>query len=206
MIPIVAGKVTELGDPALEAAPAMAQWWAETNRIWRLHSTGSMSLAASVDYQGKLRAQFPIPAHRVIYNRSGTRLVAAYVPDIDAIIDTKLYWGRVSGRAEADYLCAVLNARKMTELVNPVQSKGHFGPRDCYSLPFEFPIPLYDPANETHAALADLGRRSAEIAAQVDLKQATGFQQARNAISKALWSQGLTEEADELVNALLLVI
>lgn len=206
LIPVVNGKVTELGDPGLEAAPAMAQWWAETDRIWRLHSTGSMSLAASVDYQGKLRAQFPMPAHRVVYNRSGTRLVAAYVPETDAVIDTKLYWGAVSGHAEADYLCAVFNSRKMTELVNPVQSQGHFGPRDFYSLPFEFPIPLYDPADETHAALSNLGRRSAEIASTVDLGQTTGFQQARKRISEVLGSHGLAEEADQLVTELLLVV
>ncbi len=90
--------------------------------------------------------------------------MAARVPETDAVIDTKPYWGAAASRAEADYLCAVLNSRRMTELVNPVQSQGHFGPRGFYSLPFEFPIPLYDPHEDAHVALASLGNESASAA------------------------------------------
>lgn len=207
VLPVIGNDVLDLGDPALEASSAMAAWWAETNKIWRAHSKdGSPSLSAWVDYQGKLRAQFPMPAHRVVYNRSGTRLTAAYVPETDAVIDTKLYWAAVSAQAEADYLCAVFNSKKMTELVNPVQSQGHFGPRDFYSLPFEFPIPQFDPDDPVHAALADLGRRSAEKAAGVALAPDIGFQPARKRIHEVLTAYGLTDEADQLVTELLLVV
>lgn len=205
VVPVIDGKVLELGEAALEARPGMAQWWGEANALWRRHTTSSMSLAESVDYQGKLSAQYPMPAHRVIYNRSGTRLVAAHVPEADAVIDTKLYWGAVADMAEADYLCAIFNSRRMTELVNPVQSRGHFGPRDFYALPFEFPIPRFDPADEIHAALSDLGRRSTLLAAAVDLEETSGFQRARALISQELRAHGLADEADELVNRLLLV-
>lgn len=146
-----------------------------------------------------------MPAHRVVYNRSGSRLTAAYVPDTDAVIDTKLYWGAVSGRTEADYLCAIFNSRKMTELVNPVQSQGHFGPRDFYALPFEFPIPLYDPSDDQHLALSDLGRRCYDLAQGLELPDA-GFQQQRKRINDAIGAYGLSAEADQLVTELLLVI
>jgi hypothetical protein len=184
----------------------MADWWAEADRLWRRYARpGAPSLASWVDYHGKLRAQFPLADHRVVYNRSGTRLVAAYVPEREAVIDTKLYWGAVGSRDEADFLCAVFNSRKMTKLVNPVQSQGHFGPRDFYSLPFEFPIPLYDANQDLHVALADVGRRSSVAAAAVQLPAAAGFQLARREIGRVLDTQGLTVEADQLVTELLLI-
>lgn len=206
VLPELNGDILEVGDPALDAHPAMAKWWSEADRIWSLKaSSRTLSLSGRVDYQRTLRCQFPTARHRVVYNRSGTRLTAAYVPERDAVIDTKLYWSAVSGRAEADYLCAILNSRKMTELVNPVQSQGHFGPRDFYSLPFEFPIPLYAPQDDLHVALSDLGRRSADLAASTNIPDA-GFQGARKRINTALDNHELTSEADQMVSELLLIV
>ena len=203
VLPLVQG--TLLDGDALDPYPAMQAWWSEAEDLWARHRKGSATLTEWVDYQGKLSVQRKLVRHRVVYNRSGTRLVAAYVPEREAVIDTKLYWGEVRGRDEADYLCAIFNSRLMTELVNPVQGRGNFGPRDFYSLPFEFPIPRFDPAKDLHGQLVDVGLRSRRLAASVELAPAGGFQAARRLISQSLVSSGLEPEASELVRRLLLV-
>jgi len=202
VLPLREGRL--LNEDELDAYPAMQGWWADAESLWRRYRTSTATLAEWVNYQGKLAAQAQPHPHRVVYNRSGTRLVAAYVPEVTAVIDTKLYWGRVGSRQEADYLCAIFNSATMTELVNPVQSKGNFGPRDFYGLPFEFPIPIFDPSDTTHTHLADVGRRSADAAATLELPEGVTFQVARREIGAQLAREGLADEGNILVRALLL--
>jgi hypothetical protein len=163
-----------------------------------------MSLRERVDYQRLLTLQFPPKQHRVVYSRSGSRLVAAYVEPPQAIVDTKLYWAAVGSREEADYLTAILNSLLMTELVNPLQGKGQFGPRDYYKLPFEFPIPSYDATAELHTKLAMLGHRCAQVVAGVPDASLATFRRARSAAWKVLADAGLLAELDDAVTDLLL--
>lgn len=203
-IPWDGDQMLEAGSENLESFPKFAKWWGDADRLWRENGKNKMTLTERADYQRTLSNQFPPAPHRVVYNRSGTRLTAAYIPEPNAIIDTKLYWGTVRSRAEADYLCAVLNSRAMTDLVNPVQSTGNFGPRDFYGLPFEFPIPLFDGTLKVHALLSQLGADAAIVAQDVKMKDNVTFQAARKAINAALDAVGLSETADSLVKELLI--
>lgn len=204
VLPIRGGRV--LSEEELEHFPEMQAWWAEAEEIWRRYRRGGQStLSQWVDYQGKLSAQRAAHPHRVVYNRSGTRLVASHMSDPSAIIDTKLYWGAVGSRSEANYLCAIFNSKVMTGLVNPVQSKGNFGPRDFYSLPFEFAIPTFQPTDPVHLKLADVGLRSGAVAKAVSLPAEATSAAARRDIWASLDKSGLIVEADELVKELLVL-
>jgi Mg2+ and Co2+ transporter CorA len=48
-----------------------------------------------------------------------------------------------------------------------MQSKGEFGERDIRKKPLEFPIPRYNPSNEVHRRLAELGKKASEIAQRI---------------------------------------
>lgn len=205
VIPWDGSKLLKHDSPSLDEYPGLAAWWRTVSGLWDRHSKeGSFDLLGRIDYQRLLTSQFGCGLHRVVYNRSGTRLVAAYVDDRDAIIDTKLYWGAVGSRDEAYFLCSVLNSELMTELVNPTQSKGNFGPRDFYSLPFQFPIPLYDRENALHEDLASVGVASADCARSVELPPSYSFRRARNLVGEALREKGLDVAANSMVKALLL--
>ena len=204
VIPWSNGGLLDGSDEAMDEHPGLAAWWHDAEAVWNRHSNSDWSLKERLDYHGFLRTQFPIATHRVAYNRSGTRLVASYVQPGNAVIDTKLYWGPVGSRDEADYICAILNSRVMTELVNPLQGRGQFGPRDFYGLPFEFPIPTYDPGTELHEQLRALGAKSAGVAAALPEASLTTFRRARDAVWAALEDAGLGAQANGLVTDLLL--
>jgi hypothetical protein len=205
VIPWVAGTLLDGSSEALDEHPGLADWWRDAEVAWMRHSGGDMSLRERLDYHGLLSTQFPIAPHRVAYNRSGTRLVAAYVEPSNAVIDTKLYWGAVRSRDEADYLCAILNAPLMTELVNPLQGRGQFGPRDFYGLPFEFPIPAYSSGSELHDRLRVLGGKSAGLASEVPEAALSTYRRARNTVRSALDGSRLSAQANDLVAELLLI-
>ncbi|PZS00478.1 MAG: restriction endonuclease [Chloroflexi bacterium] len=118
VIPWTGTQLLDINDSEFDEFPALSSWWREAHRLWTTNGKPkTMTLTQRIDYQHLLRAQFPLKVHRVIYNRSGTRLMAAYVSDPSAVIDTKLYWGEVKSREEADYLCAIFNAPVTTTLL-----------------------------------------------------------------------------------------
>jgi hypothetical protein len=90
---------------------AMARWLMPS-------PASSRTCRRRIDYQRGLTRQFPIPAQRVVYTKTGTNLAAARVEGADAVIDHKLYWAPVRGQAEARYLVAILNSGGMKERVN----------------------------------------------------------------------------------------
>jgi hypothetical protein len=204
IIPCANGALIDGSDEALDEHPGLAAWWRDAEAAWRRHSEGDMSLKQRLDYHGFLSTQFPIHAHRVAYNRSGTRLVATYVRPGDALIDTKLYWGPVQSEDEADYLCTILNSQVMTELVNPLQGRGQFGPRDFYGLPFHFPIPAYEAGMEPHERLRLLGAESRCVASSLPETSMTTWRRARSAVLRALDEAGLSAQANDRVTDLLL--
>lgn len=203
VIPWTGSRLLGQFDGALDEYPGLAAWWRTVASLWNEHNNdASLDLKGRIDYHRLLTVQFSSGPHRIAYNTSGTRLVAAYVDDPNAIIDTTLYWCETRSREEADYLCAIINSTLMTELVNPLQSKGNFGPRHFHLLPFQFPIPTYDPANSLHAELATLGATSAWIAMSVELPDNVSCKKARKLIGSALTENRLG--GNELVRSLLL--
>jgi hypothetical protein len=83
-----------------------------------------------IDFQSKLRRQFPTPAHRVVYTKSGQHLAACRIDDPNAVIDHKLYWAPVATVEEGRYLTAILNSQALAVAVAPLQARGQHNPRD----------------------------------------------------------------------------
>ena len=108
--------------------------------------------------------QFPVPSLRIVYNRAGMHVVAAKITNRRALIANGLYWASVRTDAEANYLCAILNAPVTTELVRPFMSYGK-DERDIHKAPWELPVPTFDEGNATHIRLPRLGAAAEQIAA-----------------------------------------
>jgi len=73
------------------------------------------------------------------------------------IVDHKAFYLETNKKAEAYYLCSILNSPIVDELIKPMQSRGLFGPRDIHKKVWELPIPEFDSSNHDHLALAKLG-------------------------------------------------
>ncbi len=148
----------------LDAHEGLASWWRRAETIWHEHRASErLTLLERRDYHNGLEQQFPIQPERIVYNKSGMHLVASRLNERRAVIDHKLYWATAASRAEAQYLCAILNSATITELVRPFMSYGK-DERDFDKHIWQVPIPLYDPTDDIHARLS---ARGAELEAAI---------------------------------------
>ncbi|EDQ34289.1 Type I restriction-modification system methyltransferase subunit [Hoeflea phototrophica DFL-43] len=183
--------------------PGLSQWWERAEAIWlEKRSSDRLTLTQRLDYQSSLSKQFPIPQLRLVYNRAGMHLMAAKVKNKRAVIANGLYWASMETEAEADYLCAVMNAPVTTELVRPFMSYGK-DERDIHKHVWEVPIPKYDPAIALHNRLSELGKRAEEIAAVFPIDPNLHFAATRRHIRAHLEATSEGQEIDELVFELL---
>jgi SAM-dependent methyltransferase len=187
----------------LDAYEGLADWWRRAEAIWEEHrSSDRLTLMQQLDYQGKLRHQFPIQAERIVYNASGMHLVAARLTDHRAIVEHALYWATAASTAEANYLCAILNTAAFTELVRPFMSYGkderHFDKNIWQLL-----VPLYDPANDLHRRLSARGGELEAAIAKLDLRPGLHFAAIRRDIRKFIAESEAGRDAEELVEELL---
>ena len=192
VIPYDGTRLISGDDERLDRYPGLAAWWRGAEAIWLAHRTSEKrTLSAQLDYMGQLRAQFPIAPFRVVYTASGNTLAAAVIADVGGIIEHKLYWAPARSLDEANYLAAFLNAPALTTLVKPFQSVGAFGPRDFDKYVWQAPLPPFDPENEAHQRLAELGMRAAEVTAGIQVPARERFQRTRRRIRHALAESGL---------------
>lgn len=187
-----------------------AAWMEKAERIWKKHR-GAKAVKQNVyqrlDYQKGLTVQDLSARRLVVFNRSGTYPVAACVDRRDLsvpfVVDFALYWVEMTNQAEADYLDAILNAPEVNERIKPFQSVGLLGERDVTKKILDLPIPRYDATLQKHQALAGLGAKARERAANLitseDFPRSLGAQ--RTWIRTEL--QDLLEEIDKLVKAIL---
>lgn len=191
-------------DERLDRYPGLAKWWREAEGIWEASKSAKnkLSLFGQLDYRKKLRDQFPIAPIRVVYAASGNALASALVTDQRAVIEHGLYSASVSSISEGHYLTAILNSGFLTELIQPLQSSGLFGPRHFDMYVWYAPIPLFDKDNELHVSLSKLGERAAHEAATVDVGD-RGFQNARKLVRQHLAAVGTAAEIEHLVGKLL---
>lgn len=203
VVPWKDGRLLSGADEAIDAHPGLAEWWRRAEQSWNKHRSSRMTLLQQIDYQGKLRRQFPIPEHRVVYSASGQHLAACRVSDLDAVVEHKLYWGSAASLEEARYLTAVLNSRILAEAVAPLQSRGQHNPRDFDTHVFAVPFPAFDPGSDLHRRLVNLADRAEHVAQGVDADVHRQFQRARRAVREALAEDGVMDEIDAGVAALL---
>lgn len=198
VVPYDGTRLMDGSDDRIDRYPGLARWWRDSEALWLTHrSSARRTLAEQLDYLGQLRAQFPIAPIRVVYSKAGNHLAAAIVQDGLGVIDHTLYWAPVGTLDEANYLTAILNAPALTDLIRPFQSVGAFGPRHFDKYVWQAPIPAFDPSKEAHRRLAQLGTEATEIAAQIDIPHAQGFQAARRRIRQALGDAQLDEQLND---------
>jgi hypothetical protein len=154
----------------------LAQWLEEAEKVWNevRGEKEKITIYEWLDYQHKLSQQNPRAKYRVVYLTSGTNLAATVINAEDVlkenqlingvVIESTLYHYDTDNAEEAYYLVAILNSPILDELIKPMQSRGEYGARDIHKKPLEFPIPRYDPSNEVHRRLAELGKKASEIA------------------------------------------
>ncbi|MEM4467103.1 MAG: N-6 DNA methylase [Nitrososphaerota archaeon] len=162
----------------------LAKWLSEAEKIWRekrAEKADRMSIYEWLDYQGKLTSQNPKRKFKVLYNTSGTYLVSCIVENKPMILkvdgvkikikgiiaDWTTYWMETENEAEAHYLSAILNSPLIDELIKPMQARGAFGERHIVKKPLELPIPRFDPSNNVHQRLSQLGKECHEKVAKI---------------------------------------
>ncbi len=187
-------------------------WFERMNAIWEGHRspTTSETLPEWFNYRNKLTGQTPKDSHRVIYGGSGTN-VASCVLEID-YEDLRIYGRRVRQfvvdytcfhysaptRAEAHYLCAILNSPFVNDQIKAHQPEGLWGARHIQRTPFEAcAIPIF---NENHPDHQELARLS--IAAHERIEEMKGMDENRLLNGRPGQARGRAREilADEIAS------
>lgn len=153
-------------DILAEGAHQASDWVRTAEKIWdRRRADKSQSIYDRLDYNGLLASQNPREEFVVLYNRSATNLVAAYITADECkrigslstqgfIADFIMYRYYANSERHALYLVGVLNASVVNEAIKPWQTQGLQGERDIARRPFEVcPIPLYDPRDSLHGEI-----------------------------------------------------
>jgi SAM-dependent methyltransferase len=181
----------------------LEKWWRKASALWIEHrSSERLTLLQQIDFRSKLTQQFPIPAWRLVYTKSGINLTAAVVDDPNVIIDHTLYWAPLEDELEGRYLEAVLNSDTVLKRLKPLQSRGKDSPRHIDKYVWQLPIPRFDPQARLHLQLADLAAKAAAEAATVHLRPGD-FRVQRGQIREHLAAVGLAGKIDAAVEKLL---
>jgi SAM-dependent methyltransferase len=187
------------GAGEIEMYSGLEQWWRHAEESWIANRTSDrLSLFERLDYQSTLSKQLPIPALRLLYNKSGMHLVAAKEKNPRAIIADGLYWATMKSEDEADYLCAIMNSAVTTEAVRPFMSYGK-DERDIHKHVWQLPIEAYDPQNPTHARLVVLARAAATTAATFEVQDRLHFAATRRHMRERLEASEVGKEIGQIV-------
>jgi hypothetical protein len=181
----------------------LQDWMRSAERVWEERRAAPISLVQQFDYYGKLSAQFPIPALRIIYAASGTISAACLLRDPRSIVEHSLYWTSPACDDEAHYLAVILNSETTRKQAEALQARGQWGARHFDKVMFTLPIPRFDPTTPLHLELASAGKQAEKLAATVELPDAIKFQRARKLIRDALAENGISQLIDNLVAKLL---
>jgi hypothetical protein len=187
----------------LDAYEGLASWWRQAETVWAENrSSDRLTLLQQLDYQHKFQQQFPIQPERIVYNTSGMHLVAARLNHRRALIESSLYWATAASSAEAQYLCAILNAATFTELVRPFMSYGK-DERHFHKHIWQLPVPLYDANNDLHTRLTKRGAELEESVAAMELVVGRHFAAVRRDIRKFIAQSEAGKDIEALVEELL---
>lgn len=203
VLPLEGNELLDGEHPRLDLYPGLAEWWRNAERIWKQHrSSERLTLRDRLDFRRGLTQQLPGTPLRLVYAKAGMHVAAALVDNPSAVIDHKLYWGTVSSMEEGLFLCAILNAPIITELVRPLMSYGK-DERDIDKHIWKLPIPPYNSAKPAHQRLVELGRQEAKLVKELDLDEDANFVVLRRQVRTALAAGTHAEEIAEIVTELL---
>ncbi|MBM3335437.1 hypothetical protein FJY63_12315, partial [Candidatus Sumerlaeota bacterium] len=141
--------------------------------IWeRNKKSTQLSINGRLDWQRTLTRQQLRARLAVLYNRSGTNLVAAVVRPAAIkcvgvvsvsgfISDSVTYRYYPTSKDEAHYLVGCLNSNVVNQNIKPYQTQGLWGERDIHRRPFEVcSIPRFDPKNPLHIKIAAIAAQA----------------------------------------------
>ncbi|MGH3905546.1 MAG: hypothetical protein ACRDTE_15375 [Pseudonocardiaceae bacterium] len=203
VIPLEGPTLLDGNHPRLDLYPGLADWWRKAEQLWLYYrSTDRLTLSEQLDYRNKLTNQLPPPPLRVTYAASGMHVVAAAMEDRSAICEHALYWATVTTRAEAMYLCGILNSSALTDLVRPFMSYGK-DERHIDKYIWKLPIPIFDRNHPVHSRLSELGEHCSELVAALDLDESNNFVALRRQVRAALAADPSAAEINEIVLDLL---
>jgi len=157
----------------------LAEWLERVQAEWekrRGAKARRIDALANLNDRHKLTAQNPQTPYRVLYISSGTNLCACVVENKPIeleiagqqvgvhgfVAENLTYSLETTEETEAYYLAAVLNAPLVDRLIKPTQARGLWGPRHIHKKVLDLPIPQFDPSQEDHRRLAELGKACSE--------------------------------------------
>jgi len=198
----------------------LANWVDRAQSEWeerRGEKAERLNVQQWLDYRRKLSTQSRLAKYKVLYPTSATYLCACVVENKpisfevegqtikaeDFVVDYVTYSFDTDNKDEAYYLATVLNSPIVDELLKPMQSRGLWGPRHICKKVLEIPVPQYNPSDENHRALSQLGEQCTQKVGQLLPQHAKSrsIGHTRRLI-KAQLKQEL-EEIDKLVKILL---
>ena len=179
----------------------LPMYWGKVGGIWEDNRKPKSpeKLEERIDFVGNLSSQINSTGCKVIYNKSGSRMVAAVDNNNNTIISHQLYRVETKNLAEAYYLAAILNS---DILKNALLESCHTD-RDFTTFPFQkIPIKRFDSNNEHHLALATLGKKAEQEAAAESINEEQTIK-SRKEIRKALRASQTMQKIDAAVKAIL---
>jgi hypothetical protein len=197
-----------------EGAPFASDWVKEAERIWeKKKKKGQPTIYECLNYNQKLTNQHRREAFIVLYNKSGTNLVAAFLTPSESkkiaeltvsgfVADNVTYRYYADTEDHALYLVGVLNSTIVNEAIKPYQSQGLMGERDIHRRPFEVcSIPLFDRQDTLHQKIVQVARDAREKMLKWKSKIEGNAAQAREAARQIVRPE--INQLDELVRELL---
>lgn len=201
VVPWHDGRLLDGTSDEIDEHPGLATWWREAEHLWNSYrsATTRLSLNGQIDFQGKLRRQFPIPAYRVAYAASGQHVAACVISDQQALIEHALYWAGTETRDEALYLCGILNSGVLADAVAPLQSRGQHNPRHFDLNVFALAFPAFEPDSGLHRQIVQLAARAERVAQSVEFDPSWQFQKCRRLAREAILEMGVGSALDAAV-------
>ena len=154
----------------------MAMWVEKAQEYWDKYATEKDKrnfprVEESLNHLGLLEVQNLKRKFVVVSASSGTHTSSCvinraqlsniafhHITHNGIIMEKTTFYYETDVEDEAYYLSAIINSRTIDEHIKPLQAKGSFGERHIQRIIFELPIPRFDPSNETHLRLSELGK------------------------------------------------
>lgn len=203
VVPVIKGTMLTSTSAMTAGQQHLSAWLEECERLWAAHGEGTRKFVDHLNYFEQLTCQFPIPALRVVYAKSGTQPASAILNNSTAVLDHVLYWMRCATENEAQYLTAILNSETARSRVEKWQAEGQWGKRHFDKALFNLPIPTFDPMAGLHGELAAAALHAEFVASRVEVKEGEYFVTTRKRIRHTLIDEGIAGDIEKLVEKLL---
>jgi len=162
----------------------LKEWLIRAEKVWkekRKEKAIKMNIYQRLDYSRGLTNQSSKKKYKILYNTSGTYLVACLMKneptkvkinssflEIQGVVgESTTYWFDTNNREEGLFITAMLNAPIIDALIKPMQSRGLWGERHIHKKVLELPLPKFNPKNKTHMKLVDLSNDAEDKASKI---------------------------------------